>query len=212
MTLRVRPNSHPIYDNINDARRKLEGTIVYYDGFPYNVRNVFPNRDDPACFMLRLTANIIDSVIDVKLVDPRLNFREYNLGFEQNQNGLIWWFRSPYRQYRQGLRRDQIGCLMPQINHPEASYIEFQYSRSLCNMLTNTYPTLQSVLKTIRDNPVVPMAFHQDFAVRWDRLHKGTVVVWRNVDVGVLNGSDRFDPLPEHKFLKETFDEAARRA
>lgn len=197
-----------LYDNLEDARSKLKGTVVYYNGTPVIVIEVSPSEEDPYNkFMLTITKSLTSRYRDVKsLDDPLFNFTRYNLGYA-NDHTAVWWYRVPIKQYQQGLRYNQLKYEVS--NKHFHGLIEFKMGKPVNEMLLNNYPCLDEAIKQVMDGTdSMSLAFHKDFAVAYDKIHKDTIVEYKGKTIGYLAGK-QIHIIDEFKHLQEYYKEAS---
>lgn len=187
------------YDNLEDARSKLLGTIVYYDGAPVSVKDV--QMDKPNEFVLFVNSLTGRGITAKKLVDPAFNFTRFNLGYANyNDGGCYWWYRVPKKQYQQGLRAEQL-------KFKSSSHLGnpiFRPSKPVQDMLTDSYPEFEECVKTIRDTPFpIVRAFNKDFAMSYDKIHDDLVIEYKGQQVGAMPSRYEIKLIEEFKHLYE---------
>lgn len=91
-----------MYDTLEEARFRLAGTIVMYDGKHRFVNNVVSCGEGNLCVVLegRPENNI------VSLSDPKLDIQNIYTGYIRCKKKPMFVSRTPVRAYRQGLRQD----------------------------------------------------------------------------------------------------------
>lgn len=199
------------YDNIDDVKSKLVGTIVYYDGVPVVVKAA-DFHPEGGFGVITSTHLVGRTTVMRKIDDPLLNYMKFNLGYSNNNHGAVWWYRVPQRQYRQGLKAEQMRytCSERSLN---PGY-NFQATESINRMLLNKYPDIDTIEKKFRDNEVnTVMAFHKNFAMSYDRIHDDMVVEYKGQLIGCIAkefGRDQptFKLMNEYIHLNESLKEA----
>lgn len=194
------------FDNLDDVMGKFNGTICYYDGKPVMVKSAMPGETEKE--FLLIIAGATGRGKTIKLEDKAFNYRDYNIGYVNSGTIAPWWFRKPMRQYKQGLKKDQMGW---RFGTPGAMLQEhFGFSRPFLNMLENAYPNREQVKKHLMGGEMNTMAFHRDFAVSYDAIHEDYILEHRGVKVGTSIGGNlnQFKLIEAHKHLAETVQEA----
>lgn len=202
-----------LYDNIDDATSKLTGTIVYYDNQPVVVKQVGWDENDPnyvknASFCLYLTKSLAShrgSYNVVPLRDPKLNYTRYNLGYANYNGTPVWWYRIPVKQYRQGLKNDQVAnkCATPFFEAP------FTPTKALEAMLKVEYPSLREAIELVQENPDDGYAFHPDVAVRWDKIHEDILIEYKGAVIGCTDIKfNNIKLIDQNRHLVEVVSEA----
>jgi hypothetical protein len=202
----------PTFDNIDDVRSKFNGTIVYYDGKPANVKTSgYQEGPDGNAILnkFRLSLAFMNSKsILVNLEDPLLNYKNYNLGYVNYKHNAVWWYRKPIKQYQQGLKNGQMGY----ISSDPYFMVEEQmnFSMPYIMMLSNQYPALETCEKILREQITKQAAFHKDFALSWDPIHEDFVLEYRGKKVGAsLNSKlNEFKLMSDNRHLAEALSEA----
>ncbi|OYV41138.1 MAG: hypothetical protein B7Z80_02680 [Rhodospirillales bacterium 20-64-7] len=194
------------YDNIDDAQIKLLKTICLYDKKPVHVLGV-DMADIHGKLPYKLTLKLpTGDYINCLLDDPKFSFRDYNLGYANQGAAPYWWFRRPLKQYRQGLRGDQMESRFSNPNLYGGA--RFEYSRGIIAMLENQYPHYEKCARPLVDGEAYGLAFHKDFALSYDRLHKDFIIEYRGKVIGQTKNFKDFTVLDEFKHLQEPLTEA----
>lgn len=196
------------YDNIEDVKSKLAGTIIYYNGIPVLVRAVYQDEMDETEFHLNISASLTSrNKLTVKLSDPGLNLTKFNIGYCNFSIGAVWWYRQPLRQYRQGLKGEQMKYRVSE-KTPDVGY-GFESSKDIEAMLLGQYPKIPDIEKMLKDKVRPAVAFHKDLALSWDTIHKDMVIEHKGRLIGCMSSnmkgliqlSDEYEHLTEN--LKE---------
>lgn len=200
-----------LFDNLEDVQAKFQQTICYYEKKSVMVKSAHYAENaegvkDGNKFQLAITP-LSGRVKIIQLEDPALNYKEFNLGYANCGQYAVWWYRKPIKQYRQGLKRDQLAFSS---SEPYIDGMEFTFSKNYTMMLENDYPNMEAVEKWLRDKKVKIMAFHKDFALTWDYIHEDFILEYRGSKIGTsINGNlKEFRLLAEFRHLAESLQEA----
>lgn len=198
-----------LYDNIEDANGKLAGTICLLKGKPVLVREVCTSDEDPkAPYTLLVQGHRDRNYIKSNIDDPNFSFKDFNLGYANQGSYACWWFRKPMKQFRQGLRIDQMSLKM---SRPElAGHFRWEFGLPIVKMLENNYPPIEECAKALRDQMTEGAAFHKDVALSFDRIHQDYLVEYRGSIVGNTADLKTFTLLNEYKYLTEAIQEATK--
>jgi hypothetical protein len=204
-----------LYDNVEDASGKLLGTIIYYDDRPCIVKDVSytfldSNMSEQEILLILSKGFTGRGTQTVNLSDPKLNYMRYNLGYANFPANAVWWYRVPYRQYRQGLRHDQV-----RYRTSKAFDIGFNFNsnKHIEAMLMNRYPSITEAVEQVRQQEDLVVAFHKDVGVSWDKLHKDVLIEFKGQVVGCADAKfNNVNVLDTHTFLNETIREAINAA
>lgn len=201
----------PFFDNVDDLQTKFVSTICMYDGQAVFVKQVAEKADK------RFTLFIVNHGKytrgkHIELTDPAFNYVDFNIGYANYQKRCVWWYRKPIRQYRQGLKSEQMGY-----RNPGGMYMDdlvdmanFGISGVYVNMLENNYPHLNDCkLLLDRDDGVKSIAFHCDFAISYDDMHNDYIMEYCGTKIGTSHNLIGFNLKPEYKHLTEALREAA---
>jgi hypothetical protein len=197
-----------IYDNLEDSRQKLIGTYCLYDGKAVMIKNV--NDDDnagPAKYKVSASTIFNGRMAHFELADPKFNFQNLNIGYVARADGFaaIWYYRKPLRQYRQGLRSDQVGMKFSSRRFADVGFNDY---KSVAAMLENKYPNFKEVSDRLRANEIIIGAFHKNFAASFDDIHEDVIIEYKGVRVGHSTHPSKFQLVPNYEFLKEHLQEA----
>ena len=197
------------YDNIEDVKTKLLGTFVYYDGVPVLIKDI-QHGVVPGTFELMFAKSILGGRgHDTKLLtDPGFNFTRFNLGYANHNSGAYWWYRVPGKQYQQGLKANQMNykCTM---SHAGGGMIIFKSGSPVDSMLRNDYPDFDLAHKSAVNgaDEGLTVAFHKDFAVSWDKIHKDLILEYKGKLIGHMPGNE-IKLIDEFEHLYESCKEA----
>jgi hypothetical protein len=193
-----------LYDNKEDAYNKLASTICYYDGHAVYVRQVI--QKDDGSFIVEWKDKITGGIRRCPLNDPLFNCMNFNLGYSNAKHSAVWWARTPHKQYRQGLRADQMISFAA--NPGMRENIPFEYNNTIINMLENKYPDAESCKKILMDGAAHIMAFHKNFASTYDDMHKDIILEYKGKKIGITTDFKKFALVPEYEYLTEYLREA----
>lgn len=198
------------YDTLEQARFRLNGTLITYKGTPYCVQEANKKGSGPIRLTLqalplqRVTAeDVLGETITVDQDDPDLNFRIFRLGYcnLSYDRRAIFYTRAPARQQHQGLTGQTI--------HPQMANRHF-WSKDMTNLLLGVYPTIEEAFKRINDN-WVSCAISRDFAIgRSEEIPQLRTLLYRGRNVGVALGQkfQHFLINENDEYLAEALQEA----
>ena len=203
----------PAFDNLNDVDMKFTSTICYHKGKAVYIKGVgyqqnpntgqnYEDRFEVICCEYGRRNK------QVKLEDPDFSYRDYNMGYANAGDYAAWYYRVPLKQYRQGLRHDQVSRV---ISEPVFYDLpDFSFKPQFIDMLENRYPPIHEVEKDLKNGVARVEAFHKDFALSYDKIHEDMVIEYRGQKVGMSINHDlkEFKLLPEFKFVQEALAEA----
>lgn len=197
------------FDNLDDVIGKFAGTICLYDKKPVIVKSAL-NGEHPGEFTLNIYTQGASRGKQINLHDPAFSYRDFSLGYANQDAVALWWYRRPLKQYQQGLKGDQLGWCTTLAPHSFALHYSFSLKKPFTDMLENIYPHNTEVEKALIDQQAKVRAFHRDFAVSWDNLHEDCVLEYRGKKVGVSTrrGLTEFRLISEFKHLNEKLKEA----
>lgn len=195
------------FDNLDDVNGKFAGTICYYDKVPVVIKQAVNDTDQAGKFKL-LVSSLTTKGKYIDLTDPKFNYRDFNLGYTNHMMGAVWWYRRPTRQYRQGLKREQMGWRSS--NKQEALDEAFGFNKVFCAMLENRYPNLETVKDTLLMHKIKSAAFHRDFAITYDEIHEDFILEYRGTKIGasLTPNLRQYRIIDDAKYLQESLAEA----
>lgn len=192
-----------LYDNLDDARTKLNATLCMYNGNAVQVKEIAP--DDDGMPYTALTKSVKNIIPFFNLDDEDFNCTQFNVGYTNNDGVATWWCRRPLRQYRQGLRYDQMMEMGSSPGYRQR--FKFDWCGPVISMLENNYPDLETCEKRLKDKLVLNIAFHKDFAASWDDIHDDMVIEYKANKIGMSHKFKKFKLLNEFEYLTETLVE-----
>lgn len=192
-----------LYDNLEDVRSKLLGTYVYYEGKAVLVKDI--GEVTPGTYMLTIVPPNGRSRKNCLLDDPNLNYMRYNLGYSNHGHSAAWWYRMPLKQYRQGLKNEQMRLYASKDEYLHR--VEFGFNKPITDMLEGVYPKFEEIEKPLKDKNAEVIAFHKDFAASWDAIHRDMVLEYKGKSIGCFKKND-FELMEEFQHLTEALKEA----
>lgn len=177
------------YENIEDARMRLRGTVVLYEGEPFYVRDVQrPQTKEDG--ILRVIGNLLplsgkemfEERGEMKKFISSKNFDigAFRMGYVNSPAGAFYCTRLPSRQQKQGLSGDTFQAVTNK--GAKVPFTTFTTTKEVVNMVKNDYPSFAVAQKALGKVPAV--AFSRDFCLEKDEIleelqhlfHKGTKV------------------------------------
>lgn len=196
------------YDNLEDARSKLMGTYCLYNDKAVNVKgvNIAPGQHaDTGVYVVYGTYMTSGKEFNCSLDDPKFNCSDFNIGYVNRHTSAAWFYRNPAKQYKQGLRYDQVGL---KCSNRQYGMMDFKSGKAVAAMLENTYPSFQEAVKLLKDQEANIIAFHRNFAMTYDRVHEDFILEYKGVNIGYTSNLEEFKLLNEHGHLYESLKEA----
>ena len=193
-----------LYDNFDDARVKLHGTYVMYDGRAAYVKDVKPLGKIFVCHLVFIND---PKTKVVQLDDPLFNYMCLQLGYVNYNNNAGWWCRVPQKQYQQGLNYKQCKVFYSDKNDYDFSP-QLGWTESTAAMLENRYPDIQKVMNQLAAGQRRGAAFHRNFALMWDNIHQDFLIDYKGKSIGHLTKTKEFKLLDQYEHLTEAVKEA----
>lgn len=204
----MKPSS--LFVSSEDFSNRFKDTFIYYKGVPKYVQ---------ACSMPKpgdlesLSFNIVDfkkgydpdSESEIVLLnDEGINFRQYNLGYCNYDNyGAVWVARTPARQWKQGLRKDQ--CQFAGATGDD-TYMVLAPTPHTFNTLMNIYSTYEEAIDFLRINSrvrkLIKVPIHKNFAVYTKYGSTNIVLEYKGLTAST-NDSSSPKLLPNFKYLMD---------
>jgi len=145
------------YDNYEDAKTKLVGTYCMYKGKAFVLKVLTPSPVVENQYTAQGASMFSGRVVECDINDPEFNCSNYNIGYLNLMRAAAWFYRVPSKQYKQGLRPDQVRLKASQRCYAE---IGFSSGKNLCNMLENVYPSFDGAMELLRSDEANIVAFH----------------------------------------------------
>lgn len=191
-----------LYDSLEDVQGKLQGTLCYYGGKATVIKSVSSNENGDFVLSAQIRGAVRSKLI--KLDDPELNYTNYNIGYSNMGYDAVWWCRKPVRQYKQGLRSDQMKAFSFRRDSAEHN---FGFSSPICDMLENNYSDIEICMEHLREGSAEVLAFHTNFAMSWDKIHKDFILEYKGRQIGSSDNLSSFSLMDEYKYLTEAIKE-----
>lgn len=198
------------YDNLQDASSKLVGTFCMYKGKAIVVKDV--QTTDPDGYdkgEYRVYWNDMEhgrTGTPFLMEDPEFNCSHYNLGYVNRMQAASWFYRLPQKQWKQGLRHDQLGQKVSARQYYGA--VEFRASPWVGQMLEDLYPSFKEAIELLKRDKAEIVAFHRNFAAKYNRMHQDFVVEYKGDEIGVTHDAHTFKLTDRYQHLNESLQEA----
>lgn len=196
-----------MFDNLADVDSKFSGTVCYYEKKPIIVKGAAKHPEKENEFTLLISSQYSKPKY-VNLNDPNLNWRDYNIGYANIGPCASWWYRRPAKQYRQGLKKDQLSYKTSNVNLPPDE--GFNYSKPFILMLEDSYPDIKLCKHILEEGNIKVISFNRDFALSYNKLHEAHVLEYHGKYVGVSTNQKltEYRLMPEFQHLQEALQEA----
>ena len=191
------------YDNIEDVKVKLASTYCMYKGKAVLVKLIELVSEEKYNAHGSYMFNGRSFVCDID--DPDFNCSNYNIGYVNTMKAGAWFYRVPLKQYKQGLRHDQVRM---RYTNQAFSDIQFSAGKSVCAMLENNYTKFKSAAELLREGEANIVAFHKNFAMIHDSVHKDFILEYKGVNIGFTKDLKNMELMEEYAHLHESLKEA----
>lgn len=177
-------------DNVGDLARRIENTIILYDGKPVYIAQVADLNDIALCCVTEKLNNRAPKYKRVGIKDPLLDVNPFRLGYVNEGKECTFVTRRPGRI-------TQIGLLVNKVKmepYPvEMGNMSIVLSNGFINMCLDKYPHFTEAYNKITNfsSEEYGMAFHRLWALRRDPT--GTILEFRGRPVGRKTGEGLFD-------------------
>jgi hypothetical protein len=179
--------------DLEQIRLRLQGTVIMYDSRPVIVSQIAADK-----IGLAFLPTMRD-VFFVPFDDPKLNIREFRLGYVNVNRSAMYVQRFPGRQQRQGL----CGANVKLGQRGGIPWNDLIRRAEFTDMMRNVYPTFAQVVDRLEKNPELnTMAFNRRFALAKDQelgffeLHyRGRRIAWGD--------PSNFNLPSDHQYLAE---------
>jgi hypothetical protein len=222
-----RTKSKTGFENIEQARQRLEGTVVTFDGLAAYVSEVSVVDGEHTCRLVFLPDTFKDSTysknkrVRKHLSDPLFKkFKPFDLGFINlfdeeiigpNTN-CMFTFRRPIRSgARQGLAREAIDGSYLQ-NSKGAGRLEnwnlttLMSCQSFADMINGKYPSYSEALENLIPNSSI--AFNRNYAVL--QASDGLVWLYRQLErIALIQNNKEVLLFSKKKYLREEMQETS---
>ena len=180
-----------MYTTREEARNRLGGTIVAYDGSPLKVLDV-GGRDGAGVTLTCLEWPFDGNTAPVTrpVNDPLFNgFRTPSIGFanyfERGNAHTLWCHRTPARRMQQGLINGNFNAVSLGVRALKVPLDQIASSEAFREMLANEYPTFETALATLV--PDSSIAVSREFALLMSP--EGYVTIYHRRDpLGLVMG------------------------
>lgn len=193
------------YDNLEDAKTKLVGTFCMYGGKAFTIKLL--QEVAPGKYHVTGSEMLNGREVTCDIDDPKFNCSDYNIGYLNRMSAAAWFYRVPMKQYKQGLRHDQVSM---KCSHRGFYGVEFRAGKPLGQMLENIYPTMSEAAKLLKDQEASIVAFGRNFAMTLDTVHADYIIEYKGGNVGFTHDLETFKLMKEHEHLYEALKEAAQ--
>lgn len=195
------------YDNLDDAKVKLAGTYCMYKGKAVSIQLLEQPTPAENKYLAHGTYMFSGRTVIIDIDDPEFNCSNYNIGYVNQMTRAAWFYRVPMKQWRQGLRYDQVRA---KASRREFADIGFKPGKNLCSMLENSYPEFKAATELLKEEQANIVAFNKNFAMTFDRIHSDFILEYKGTIIGFTNNLKDMKLMAEHEHLIEALKEAVK--
>lgn len=152
------------YESAEDARLRLKGTIVKYDGAPHYITDVRSELDGPFRIHCSPLPYKGDAGVRKYISSKKFDIEPFALGYMNNsERDASYLSRAPARQQRQGLSSENLkGCPLPLT-------VAMQHD-CFVDMINGKYPAFAEAVVYSKKQGGIIVAFHREIAVKVDTI------------------------------------------
>ena len=212
------------YESLEEAERRLAGTIVMYDGEPVYIHRVVsaaPGDPKPDIFRVyaiplptRIAAGgrVDDEPFRRFISSRKFDFQTIPMGFMNTDGNLYYCCRLPQRQQKQGVCGATLQCNEVIGNRGEGYRLGSLLAMpSFADMIRGAYPSFKATMDMIREPKTFGVAFDRQYALVKDADIDGLVYIYyKHNKVGFLM-DDKITLSSKMKCLKESLAELGLR-
>lgn len=189
-----------MYESTEEAQLRLQNCVFLYGDDVVLCREVMGPNNDIRLRLLKFPEEVWMED-DIKLSDPKLQYKTLNLGYVDLGHYATYLKRIPVRRYKQGLCRENVN-LSPGPSGGRPDWAATLKSKGFREMLHNQYPTISEAYKRLKeDEDVYSVAIHRKFAIARDKFRGDFVLNYRGQRVGFGDGA--FVLPDEFQYLRE---------
>lgn len=198
-----------MYATADEARFRLEGTVVLYEGHPYYVLSAEDHEDGTPRISITphregfrggaAVRKKVNSPLFRRFVTPELGYTNF---FSEGSTNASWAERLPVRRSRQGLCAENVSVTDP-ITGYRHNWNSFSRSAAFLEMIENRYPSFDEAMGRLV--PGSSIAVSRNFALAADEGGI-TTLVYKKGRVGLVFRGGIY-VHPSKQFLLETITE-----
>lgn len=208
------------YETLEEADRRLRGTVVLYDDAPVYISSVeaAPRESKDEIFRVYAvplprdpTRDIHDSSYRKFISSGKFDFAPFKMGFMNSKHGSFFLQRLPVRQgYKQGLANGSL--TLERIGPPDKraytpAFADLLADPAFADMILNKYPDFKQVMETLRAKVKPCEAATRCFAVSHEPDIDLSIAYHKTKRVGIITDDNRLRLSKQFHFLKEEMEE-----
>lgn len=203
-----------MYDTVEEARQKLESSVVLYDSVPVYIQSCSGKKNEVNLTFINLPVTGKDQEKTIRsITDPRWDFRSIGtrLGYTpvkspvNNSWETVFVSRVPIRHSRQGLDNSTVSVIQFDTGSGYGySWNDVLMSGGLIRTIKGDYPSTESAFDKITKDPELfkSIPVHRKLALFYDKVNPPNLL-YRNDRIGYTEDG-RIFKLAKHKnFLRE---------
>jgi hypothetical protein len=199
------------YDNITDARSKLEGTYCLYRNKAVCIRMIYHTGGeenlDNGDYIAKATYIESGKSAIFPINDPEFNCSDYNLGYYSRSGKAAWFFRSPAKQWQQGLKTNQLSSISSKYGK-DAFVVNINVG--LAQMLENRYDYIAPSLEFLKSGALETVPFHRNFAMSYEPIHEDYLLEYKGAIFGFTKDFENIEIKSGFQHLRESLNEVIR--
>ena len=198
------------YDNLSDAKSKLESTYCLYGGKAIVVRQVYCHPDpgtDTGEYFAKCAYLESGRGLTIDINDPEFNCSDFNIGYMNINGQAAWFYRSPAKQWQQGLKSNHFYSISSKLGN---NAVSFKNGAALAAMLENRYSHIIPASQALKTVDYSVIAFHRNFAMSYDRIHEDYIFEYKGVPFAFTKDFQNIGIKDDFKHLSESLSEVMR--
>lgn len=197
------------YENAEEVRFRLEGTIVQYEGKPVYITRVgMPDLEEKEIARVYFRALPIGANKEVRKLLSSKNFdlAPVKLGYMNKDGKAYYLARTAVRQNKQGLNSQVLTYQSVTGGHLGRQF-DFRLlveDQCFVDLLNGVYPTFKEVEQMFGNKGITSVAISRCFAFMIDHDFECLYLMHKGVKCGIcFKGEDKMTVPPKYRFLKE---------
>ena len=210
-----------MFDTVQDAQQKLNGTIILYNNKPVRIVAVGGDRDiivsckpsERGRWGTVFDVSLSEPGFDWKSLGTRLGYMNFD-AFLPDYAEAVFLVRTPVRLSVQGLSErtveyDRLHLPKEIVIEQNIGFWNLAVSKGFSMMLAGEYPTLEEAMNLLRksardETDIKSVAISKESAIYWDRIGQ-PYILYKRQKVGTTDGTC-IKIAEKVKWLSETFE------
>lgn len=203
------------YEDIDEVKARVEGTVVLYDGRPVYITKVGfldvdeQRKDIARVYFKELPYKAESPDVRKYLSSKNFDLAPFKMGYTNLRGQAIFLARNPVRQYKQGLSAATLVCTDVRGQKIPLGFVDLLSRKEFVDMYDGKYPSFKDAGELLGKDDTSSVAISRSFAFTLDHDLEALYLLHKGIKCGLAYKNDRGIRVPpKFHFLREEMEDS----